>query len=211
MFKFIIIFLSIICFQVYARDIPDFDNPIFDEAGVLSFTFEKRMNTYLDSFSEIADAKIHLAFLESLDGESIDDFSKRSLISLNSADNEQVILLILSLSDRSVKIVTSPYGLISDLKIGGIVDSIIPYIKNNQYEQASVFFSDLIIYNLDSSFAINAPPVTNKKYLNTEGLIFFLVLIFIMFILGRKFFNERIIFSSKTKVKSKKHITGSWS
>lgn len=211
MLKYTIILLTIFCTEVVARNTPEFSNPIFDEAGVLSFTFEKRMNTYLESFSKEVGAKVYLTFVESLDGESIDEYSERTLISMNIAAEEQVILLILSISDRSIKISTSPYDLISDNKIGGIVDSVIPYIKNHQYEKASVFFSDLVIYNVDNTFSLDAPPVTSKNYLNSEGLIFFLVLIFIMFVLGRKFFNERIIFSSHTKVKSKKHITGSWS
>ena len=211
MFKLAIVFLSIMCSQVLARNTPDFDDPIFDEAGVLSFTFEKRMNTYLNQFSKETGVKVYLSFVESLGGESIDEFSERSLISMNNAAEEQVVLLILSISDRSIKISASPYDLMGDRKIGGIVDSIIPYIKNNQYEKASVFFSDLVIYSIDDTYRLNAPPVTSKNYLNTEGLIFFLVLIFIMFILGRKFFNERIIFSSHSKAKSKNHITGSWS
>jgi uncharacterized membrane protein YgcG len=205
------ILFSIISGQIVARELPNLNNPIFDEAGVLSFTFEKRMNNYLEEFAQVNQVKVRLALIESLGGESIDEFSERSLLTINNANDEQTILLILSISDRSIKISSSTFDLISDEKISGIVDSIIPYIKNHQYEKASVLFSDLVIYSIDSAFVLDAPPVTNKSYLNTKGLIFFLILIIFMFILGRKFFNERIVFTSNSKAKPKTRLTGSWS
>ena len=184
-------------------------NHFKDELSLTSFSFRKRMDLYLGRYLADQRTEISIHYLESLRNKTIDEYVQEQI----KGDQEQGIYLILSLSDRQFKIVRSPdyVGPPVQSYINTLSDQLLPYIKNNRFEEASIFFSEQVINQLTPEYKMRPPPYTYKSFLNAKGLIFFLVIFILIFLFGRHLRTPHLIYTSKAKDnKMKRQNWGQW-
>lgn len=209
--KFFIIFLiTFISFSLYAQDSINLNKYIQDDAGLLSYSFEKRMGRYLKKFYQATEVKLHIIFIQSLANKDVQSFNADILTRYG--QDRKVILFTLSLSDRLFNVARSEnlVNLIPTTRIDSIVETLLPYIKAKRFEHSVTTFSDMAIFSIDSNYKLSPPPVSEKQFVDNRGLLFFLVLFIIVIMLGRKVFSSTILFSSFKQSKKRKIISGSW-
>lgn len=204
--------LVIIFFLLSIQIRAEFIIPSFvkDQANLLSLSFTKRMDLYLDGFYQKSGVRLNVRYLQSLNGQSIDEYTAKIY-----GDNSEVlgVTFVLSTSDRAFNIALSPAvkEKINPEAINYISDLVIPYIQKRQYDQATLFVTGQLINNIDPSYVGVAPPASYKKFHNSKGLLFFVVVFVLMFLFGHRLRKARVIYADQRLCKKGKgHLNGSW-
>jgi uncharacterized membrane protein YgcG len=163
---------------------------IHDDAQILTYTFEFRLNQYLDQLEQRYGIPFQVYLLPSSQGLSLQEKMRPLIEKLQS--HERFGIFFLSLSDRQFKIFLSPQ-LSDQLKtesINLLVEHTQPALTHRQYEEGLSQFFTLFTYKLNPGDNLLPPRPSIKSSQNAKTLIFFGMAIFIFFIMGRKFLTR---------------------
>jgi len=134
-----ILFVGISMFSpVFALTVPQLRGPVNDNAGVLSPAEKDAVETFLLNIEQSSQLQIAVLIIQSLEGESLEDYSMRVVESwkLGSKAKDSGALLFISIDDRKIRIETG-YGLeayLTDAVCAKIIRTVIaPAFRNRGY------------------------------------------------------------------------------
>jgi uncharacterized protein len=214
-------FLSIFfCISVvsfcYALNIPEKpDRYVVDLAGIVDDTTEMRLNGYLQELEQKTTAQLVVLTIESLEGESIEDFSihvAHDRWKLGQKGKDNGVLLVVSVKDRKYRIETG-YGLegvLPDSFVGSIGRNyLVPFFRKDNFSKG-VYVATLALANeiaANSGVEITGMPkltnrdqtVTSQKptsFLKSIMFFIFLFLMLVLFIKNPRLFLLLFLFSA---------------
>ncbi len=146
-----------------AVNVQSYEGLVNDYAQVLSDEVENSLETRLqDEASKENGAELAVVTLPSLDGEEIESVALAYFDTwkIGKAKQDNGVLLLIAISDREIRIQTG-YGvepIIPDGVAGRIIrNDIVPYLKEEQYDQA-------VIVGVDRILALIADPSVAREY-----------------------------------------------
>lgn len=122
------------------RDLPSLNQPIIDQANILSATEKQQLSQRILKLYEEGKGQIGVVIVPTTGQEDIFDYSMRvaEAWQLGSAKRDNGLLMTIAINDRRIQILTG-YGLegvLPDIVAGRIInDKITPYFKQGQYAQ----------------------------------------------------------------------------
>ena len=145
------------------RDLPSLNQPIIDQANILSATEKQQLSQRILKLYEEGKGQIGVVIVPTTGQEDIFDYSMRvaEAWQLGSAKRDNGLLMTIAINDRRIQILTG-YGLegvLPDIVAGRIInDKITPYFKQGQYAQGidSGLAEIERILNLDPEIAAQA-------------------------------------------------------
>ncbi len=145
------------------RDLPSLNQPIIDQANILSATEKQQLSQRILKLYEEGKGQIGVVIVPTTGQEDIFDYSMRvaEAWQLGSAKRDNGLLMTIAINDRRIQILTG-YGLegvLPDIVAGRIIhDKITPYFKQGQYAQGidSGLTEIERILNLDPEVAAQA-------------------------------------------------------
>lgn len=145
------------------RDLPSLNEPIIDQANILSATEKQQLSQRILKLYEEGKGQIGVVIVPTTGQEDIFDYSMRvaEAWQLGSAKRDNGLLMTIAINDRRIQILTG-YGLegvLPDIVAGRIIhDTITPYFKQGQYAQGIAAGLTEIerILNLDPEIAAQA-------------------------------------------------------
>ena len=177
-------------YQSYSRKIPyNLRIPtmhIHDEADLLSYSYEFRLNQFLDHLEENYGIPFRVELLPSSQGFSLSEKIRPIINDLDG--HERFGIFFLSLSDRQFKIYMSPMleDQIGSNELNFLVELVRPALTRMNYEEGLTQFFSTFAFKLDPNSPIIAPHPSIKENQNSKTLLAFLIVIFVFFIMGRK-------------------------
>ena len=190
MIKKLLFFISLLSiFNLYAEvEIPQLTSPVVDHADFLSNDQEQALNNKIQSIYQKSKWQPQILTIETLDGESIEQFSIRVADEwkLGSKNKDNGLIIIVSKQERKTRIEVGSglEGVITDYQAHQIIqDILIPEFKNQNF---SLGFLNALNY-IDSQFG-DTPPAVSKKIVRVKskpefaGLFSFVFFILISFL-----------------------------
>ena len=122
------------------RSLPTLNEPVIDQANILSVTDKQRLNAELHALNDQAKAQIGIIIVPTTGQEDIFSFTMRVADEwkLGLKQRSNGILIALAVNDRRIQIVTG-YGLegiLPDIIVSRIIQQhMTPYFKQNQFTQ----------------------------------------------------------------------------
>ena len=218
----LITFLSILCLFFLtgsfsqAVSIPETPgNYVVDLAGIIDNSIEAKLNQYLKELEQKTTAQLAILTVNSLEGESIEDFSitiAHSKWKLGQKGKDNGLLLVVSLKDRKYRIEVG-YGLegvIPDSLVGSIDrDYLVPFFRKGDYSNG-IFAASTVLANViaeESGVKITGMPELRRAVSQTGKnqspgifgsmiLLFFVVIMVILFIKNPRLFLMLLLLSS---------------
>ncbi len=139
--------------SVWGLDVPEYRGYINDYADMISTGMEKKLDQALRSFDLSDSTQVAILTLDSLEGDSLEDFSIRTVdkwkIGQKGKDNG--VLLLVFKQDRKMRIEVGRglEGVLTDLLTGRIIDGVIsPAFKAGRFDEG---FANGIIAIMDAS------------------------------------------------------------
>jgi uncharacterized protein len=179
------------------RDLPNPTNYVSDFAGVLGSQTTDYLNALCLQVDRRAHAQIAVVTIKSLDGEPIENFATalEEKWKVGPKGSDRGVLVILAVNDRKYRIETG-YGLegiLPDGKAGDIGRSIVPYLRQGNYDQALTSVVNQIAQIIAADAGVNlntvpvrAPPQPQGHPLTLGQLIGLAIVLFgIIFLLAR--------------------------
>ena len=194
-FIFLCIFLC--AFNALAIPRPTDDIYVNDFANVLSEETKNNIIARSGALDKDTSAQLVVVTIQSLEGESIDNYALNILRDWGIGDKEKNngVLLLLSIEDRQVKIEVG-YGLegaINDAKAGRILDEYgIPYFQANDWNNGTDKVYIMLLNEIYKEYGMEAPQgiyYENVQYPEKDIYINIAVAVIIIFLI--------IIFFSK--------------
>ena len=218
----LITFLSILCLFLLtgsfsqAVSIPETPgNHVVDLAGIIDNSTEAKLNQYLKELEQKTTAQLAILTIESLEGESIEDFSitvAHDRWKLGQKGKDNGVLLVVSLRDRKYRLEIG-YGLegvIPDSLAGSIGrDYLVPFFRKGDYS-SGIFAASTALANViaeESGVKITGMPefrrtvhqAGKKQSTGIFGsiiLLLFVVIMVILFIKNPRLFLMLLLLSS---------------
>ena len=121
-----------------AAEIPALTGRVVDDAHMLDPAAEQALTARLEAFEKKSSDQIVVATIDSLDGEAIEPYVNRLFRAwkLGQASDNNGVLLLIAKDDRKMLIGVS-YGLegtLTDLHSGLIIQDMVPYFRNGDYD-----------------------------------------------------------------------------
>lgn len=122
------------------RALPTLNEPVIDQANILSASEKQQISARILKINEQAKAQIGVVIVPTTGQEDIFDFAMRiaNEWKLGSKKQDNGLLMAIAVNDRRIQIVTG-YGLegvLPDIIVSRIIrNSITPYFKQNQFSQ----------------------------------------------------------------------------
>lgn len=119
---------------------------VVDSADLLDSSQEVSLTQKLDGIAEKYQCDIAVVTVNSLDGKTatayVDDYYDQNGYGIGT--NKDGIMLLISMEDRDFATSTCGYGItaFTDYGLGYIEDQMLPYLKNNEYNDAFNAFAD---------------------------------------------------------------------
>ncbi|WP_416240575.1 TPM domain-containing protein [Acinetobacter sp. CFCC 10889] len=188
-----------------ARQLPTLNQPVLDQANVLSGSEKQNLETQIRNLHNQGKAQIGVIIVPTTGNEGIFDFAMRvaEQWKLGSAKQDNGLLIAVAVNDRKIHIATG-YGLegvLPDIIVSRIIrNQITPYFKQGQYGQgiqAGVTEIERIL-NLDPEIAKQAADELKarqdqaiqeqeaKDRTMTTAMIILIIGIFASFIIGNR-------------------------
>lgn len=156
---------------VIQRELPTLNEPIIDQANILSATEKQELTQKIYALHQQAKAQIGVVIVPTTGQEGIFDYAMRVATAwkLGSEKNDNGLLIVVALNDRKVQILTG-YGLegvLPDIVLSRIIrENIYPYFKEGQYAQG---LSDGLgsidqILNMDADVATKAAQELKERH-----------------------------------------------
>lgn len=168
-----------------------------DFAGILNDDTEQFIIQNSTSLADVSEAQIVVATIESLDGDSIEDYANRMFreYGIGDEDENNGVLLLLSVEDREVRIEVG-YGLegaINDAKAGRIIREIgKPYLSDDNWDDGIKAMYGAILKEVYAEYDLAEPEdvkemqrvndVEEKDDVNWSSFIF--IIIFLVIVLS---------------------------
>lgn len=177
-------------YQRYTRKIPyQFRIPtphINDQAKLLSYSYQFRLNQFLDQLEEDYGIPFKVELLTTSQGFSLNEKIRPLIDSLQG--QERFGIFFLSLSDRQFKIYLSP---MLEEELGAsnldfLVKLVKPALTRMKYEEGLSQFFSTFAFKLDPNSSLVPPRASVKENQNVKTLVTFLVVFLFFFLLGRK-------------------------
>ena len=186
-------------FSEKVADLPRPTNYVSDFAGVLSPQTVQGLNSLCARVDRQAHAQIAVVTVKSLDGEPIESFTTalEDKWKVGKKGTDRGIILLFAIQDRKRRIETG-YGLegiLPDIKVGLIGQSIEPALKSGDYDQAissavvqvaQVIAADAGV-NLQAGAPQRAAPQHQVKQISLGELVIGAIVLFVVFVLLAKF------------------------
>ncbi len=147
-------------------------NHVVDLAGIINDNVENNLNTYLLELEQKTTAQMVILTINSLDGESIDDFSIETAHKkwkLGQKDKDNGVLLVVALQDKKYRFEIG-YGLegtLPDSLVGSIGrDHLVPNFRKGDYS-AGIFTAALAVITeiaTDAEIEITGMPKVRSTY-----------------------------------------------
>ncbi|WP_173912527.1 YgcG family protein [Acinetobacter sp. Marseille-Q1618] len=187
------------------RQLPSLNQPIIDQANILSATEKQNLETQIRNIHNQGKAQIGVIIVPTTGNEGIFDFAMRvaEQWKLGSAKQDNGLLIAVAVNDRKIHIATG-YGLegvLPDIMVSRIIrNQITPYFKQGQYGQgiqAGVTEIERVL-NLDPEIAKQAADELKarqdqaiqeqeaKDRTMTTAMIILIIGIFASFIIGNR-------------------------
>ena len=173
------------------RAIPPLDNnPVHDEAGVLSPETERELEVFLRRYADSTSNEIAIYIIKSLEGEEIDDYTFRVFDTwkIGQKGRDNGVLLLVALEDRLMKIEVGRglEGRLTDLQSSRINrNEIAPRFRQGNYDDGIKAGVLAITQAIQGEYTNDSPPVKKKKR-NSPLFTVFLVLLIIIFLSRRR-------------------------
>jgi len=124
----------------YALEVPVHQGYVTDLAGMLSPPVRQRLEQTLLAFEETDSTQIAVLTIPSLEGDSLEDFSIRTVDAwkIGQKGKDNGVLLLVSKNDRKIRIEVGRglEGVLTDILSGRIIDNIItPRFKAGRFEE----------------------------------------------------------------------------
>ncbi|MFU8926199.1 TPM domain-containing protein [Acinetobacter puyangensis] len=126
--------------NIIQRDIPQLNQPIIDQANILTAEQNQSLSQYIRQIYDSGQAQIGMVIVPSTGQEDIFSYSMRiaEKWQLGSAKHDNGLLIVVAVNDRRIQILTG-YGLegvLPDIMTHRIIQNqITPYFKQGQYAQ----------------------------------------------------------------------------
>jgi uncharacterized protein len=123
---------------IWSMNIPALKGRVNDYAGILNSTQKEQLETLLQDAESKTSSQVVLLTINSLEGESLEDFSIRVVENWKIGQKEfnNGVLVLLAMAEKKIRIEVG-YGLesiITDMKSGYIIrELILPYFKKGDY------------------------------------------------------------------------------
>lgn len=181
---FVVLCLFLACQSLLAYSFPG--NPIgyvTDFANILSDDTELSLESRLESFAKETSIEIAVVTVNSLDGDSIENYANELFREWGVGKKEynNGILFLVAPNERKVRIEVG-YGLegaMPDIQAGYIIDNIVvPAFKNGNYDSG-------VVEGVDATISVVQGEQFETKVnildlLNNDGFVFFAVFFFIL-------------------------------
>lgn len=178
-----------------ALEVPKLKGRVNDYANILSSSEQNRLESDIKSLENGTSSQIAVLTISSLEGDSLEDFSIRTVDKwqLGTKDNDNGVLLLISLADKSIRLEVG-YGLegtLTDAKSDYIIRNIISpaFRKGNIYEGLSEAVM-AISGTISGEYAISNTDIKESRSSNSSSgspiSIIFIVLFLIFSTLGRR-------------------------
>jgi uncharacterized protein len=158
----LLIFFSLVFLVNSIYAIPEPAGFVNDFADVLSPEFEEMLEEKLKSFSNQAGPEIAIVTINSLEGDTVENYAVELFNDWNigKKENDNGVLFLTAISDKKMRIEVG-YGAeskLNDAKAGRIIrDTIAPEFKNQDYETGIDRGTDLMITSLKGEPDNQAP------------------------------------------------------
>lgn len=139
--------------SVSGLDVPDYHGYVNDYANMISPEMESKLERALQSFDLSDSTQITILTLDSLEGDSLEDFSIRTVDKwkIGQKDKDNGVLLLVFKKDRKMRIEVGRglEGVLTDLLSGRIIDGVIsPAFKAGRFDEG---FANGVIAIVDAS------------------------------------------------------------
>ena len=190
----LLLFTASVLLAERVQDLPAPTNYVNDFAGVLSPATRTYLNSLCAAVDRQAHAQIAVVTIKSLDGEPIENFTTalEEKWKVGTKGTDRGAILVLAANDRRYRIEVG-YGLegiLPDGKTGNIGRSMIPYLRQGNYDQAAATAVTQMAQTIaaDAGVTLNVsaprgPPqrqphsLTGGQLLLLAGLIFLVILV----------------------------------
>ena len=131
---------AVFAFNSFAEKVPALTGRIVDNANIITRKDKEEINSYLESLENSTGAQVAVLTINSLNGDSIEDFSMKVAESwkLGQKDKDNGALIVVALKEHKARIEVG-YGLegtLTDTKCGLILRNvIIPEFRNGDYSE----------------------------------------------------------------------------
>lgn len=187
------VFLALPLRAERVEDLPRPQNYVSDFAHVLSPEAEQRLDAFCSEVDHRANAQIAVVTIKTLDGDDIDDYTSRleEKWGVGRKGSDRGVILLFAIQDRKRRIEVG-YGLegiLPDGKVGDIGRSMVPYLREGNYDQAvSLGVSQIAqVIAADAKVTLeaprSAPPARQASHGGIGHLIFVLIFFFLVFLL----------------------------
>ncbi len=196
-FMLVVLLASMAVSSALAREVPELKGRVNDYAGLLSSATIAQLETVLADLESTDSTQIAVLTIDSLDGDSLEDFSLRAVekwkLGQKSTDNGA--LLLIARDDRLIRIEVG-YGLegsLTDMVSGQIIRNIItPDFRRGNFNQGIIDGVGAMISAVKGEY--QAPAAAGKQNDTASngdlgGLV--ISLIFIFFFFGSMFRKNR--------------------
>lgn len=196
---FLLLFFVIQNTKVWAAsDIPSPTREFYvnDFAGILSDDTEQFIIQKSTSLADASDAQVVVATIESLDGDSIEDYANSMFrkYGIGSEEDDNGVLILLSVDDREVRIEVG-YGLegaINDAKAGRVIREIgKPYLSDDNWDEGIKAMYGAVLKEVYQEYGLEEPadveemesvPEEDKdKDFDFSTVIFIIIFLIIIF------------------------------
>lgn len=174
------------------EDLPKPQNYVSDFAHVLSPEAEQKLDVFCGQVDRRANAQIAVVTINTLDGDDIDDFTNRLeekwKVGKKGSDRGVVLLFAVQDRKRRIEVGYGLEGILPDGKVGDIGRSMVPYLREGNYDQAiSLGVSQVAeVIAADAKVILEEPNnVPRRRASHGSGLgrlIFVIIFFFIVFL-----------------------------
>ena len=171
-----LLLISSLSLSSYAISLPEPTNDFFvnDFVNIIDDADESEMMRIGADLYEQTTAQVVVVTIDSLDGYDVDEYALElgRKWGVGSKDNDNGVVLLLSLSDRQISIQVG-YGLegcLNDGKVGRILDNYaIPYLSNNDYSSGLTEAYKAVAAVVCEEYGIELNPDYQIDYYADEG------------------------------------------
>jgi len=196
--KLILIIISLILIMpavcIYALEIPALEGRVNDYGDMISSEAESLLEERLKSFEMSDSTQIVILTVNSLEGNSLEDFTIRvaEKWKIGQMKKDNGVLLFASKNDRRMRIEVGRglEGVLTDLLSGRILDNVMrPRFKSGDFDGGFIDGTGSIIEACRGEFKNDSPSVsiTADEYPISQYLLLFLILLFITITAVSKF------------------------
>lgn len=186
----IFIFLTLLCANFFALEIPALTGPVVDNAKIMSDAKRQELEQFLLSLDKNSSAQIAVLTIPSLKGESLEEYSIRVAREwgLGNAEDSKGVLLLVAFNEKKIRIEVG-YGVegdLTDAKCGMIIRNVIaPNFQNGKYSEGIIkgakAIAKIIAPDAHNSDGINIEESSETDPIAIIAMIIFFTLYFIMF------------------------------